>query len=117
MSIGMSYDEFWRDSPEIAKYYRKAAQLRADKENYVAWLQGLYIYEALCDVSPIFNPYAKSGTRPHPYPSKPHKDESKKTKKEVETEEKQKMEKLRKIMDAYATRVNKKHEEVSKDGR
>ena len=67
LSIGMSSDEFWRGDVFLAKAYRKAQRLREDMMNQQYWLQGMYFYEAICDASPIFNPYAKRGTKPHPY--------------------------------------------------
>ena len=45
-SYGMSYEEFW--------------------------IQGMYIYDALCKVSPILHAFSKSGTKPLPYPDKPY---------------------------------------------
>ena len=33
-------------------------------------MQGLYIYEALCDVAPILHAFAKPGTKPLPYSEK-----------------------------------------------
>ena len=35
-------------------------------------MQGMYIYEALCDVSPVLHAFAKAGTKPRPYPEKPY---------------------------------------------
>ena len=32
----------------------------------------MYIYEALCDVSPVLHAFAKSGTKPNPYPDRPY---------------------------------------------
>ena len=37
------------------------------RRNYAAWLQGAYIYDALCAVSPILHAFAKGGTKPIPY--------------------------------------------------
>lgn len=64
--------------------YRKAYQLKQEQENRFAWLQGMYIYEALCDVSPVLHAFAKSGTRAHQYSDKPYEFEKpKKTKEET----------------------------------
>ena len=32
----------------------------------------MYIYDALCKVSPILHAFSKSGTKPLPYPDKPY---------------------------------------------
>ena len=72
LSIGMTAEQFWEGSPDLVKYYRKAEELRNEKRNEELWLQGMYIYEALCDASPIFQSFAKRGTKAHPYTSKPY---------------------------------------------
>ena len=35
------------------------------------WMQGLYVYNAICSVSPVLHAFAKSGTNPKPYMSEP----------------------------------------------
>ena len=72
MSIGMTYDEFWNRDVSLVGTYRKAAELRDRRRNQELWLQGMYIYEALCDVAPIFHAFAKKGTKPRPYPEHPY---------------------------------------------
>lgn len=72
MSIGMSYDEFWNQDVALVGVYRKADELRQRRQNQMAWLQGMYIYQALCDVSPIFHAFAKKGTKPQPYVEEPY---------------------------------------------
>lgn len=73
MSIGMSRDEFWNGDVSAVKDYRKANELRDKRRNYEFWLQGMYIYEALCDASPLFRFSMKKGTvRPEPYCKEPY---------------------------------------------
>jgi len=109
----MSADEFWRGDVWLAKDYREADKLRLDRVNTELWLQGMYIYEAVCDASPIFNPYAKRNTKPHPYPAEPYRLHPPSAKEE-KTEEQKQMEKMRKMMDAFATKVNgSKRKEVN----
>lgn len=67
----MSLDEFWHGEPHDAVYYRKAAELKSKQVNETAWINGLYIYIAICKASPLFNPFAKAGTKPAPYLGKP----------------------------------------------
>ena len=71
MGYGMSYDEFWYDDPFKAKFQRKAHEIQIRKKDEEFWMQGMYIYEALCDVSPILHAFSKSGTKPLPYSDKP----------------------------------------------
>lgn len=116
LSIGMSATEFWKGDVFLAKAYRQADKMREDRLNQQLWLQGMYIYEAICDASPVFNPYAKRGTKPHPYPTQPYAIHAP-TKKEQENKEKEQMEKMKKAMDMFATKTNsrlKQKQEVSK---
>lgn len=70
MSVGMSYDEFWYEEPERAKFYRKAYELKKKQLNEQLYLQGMYFYDALCDVAPALVP--KKGAKALPYPSEPY---------------------------------------------
>ena len=72
LSIGMTPEQYWDGDCTLTKYYRKAEEIRNEKRNQELWLQGMYIYEALCDVSPIMNGFAKKGTKPHPYSDRPY---------------------------------------------
>lgn len=72
LSIGMTYDQYWNDDCTLTKYYRKAHEIKNARKNQELWLQGMYIYDALCKVSPILHAFAKSGTKPEPYPTKPY---------------------------------------------
>ena len=47
LAIGMSYAEYWEGDPKLTQYYRKAYQIKQDEINYIAWLQGLYEYDAV----------------------------------------------------------------------
>lgn len=95
ISIGMTYEQFWYGDLEIAKSYLEAYRMKekreAEKMQWMMWNQGVYVYEALCDVSPILHAFSKKGTKPLPYPSKPYgldKEEKKEgpTKQEIENE-------------------------------
>ncbi len=75
MSIGMTYEQFWNDDVTIAQYYLQSFKIKEKRENekikWTIWEQGLYIYEAICDVSPILRAFSKA-TKPLPYPEKPY---------------------------------------------
>ena len=47
LAIGMSYAEYWEGDPKLAQYYREAYQIKQDEINNNAWLQGMYIYDAV----------------------------------------------------------------------
>lgn len=71
LSIGMTPDEYWNGDCTLTEAYREAYRLRQEQENRKLWLQGFYIYEALCDVSPLLHAFAKPGTTPHEYRTEP----------------------------------------------
>lgn len=88
MSYGMSYNDFWFGSPYMTKFYKEAHDIVAKKQDENNWMMGVYVYEALCDVSPILHAFSKRGTKPLPYRDKPLRyDESRdKTEEEKERE-------------------------------
>ena len=47
LAIGMSYAEYWEGDPKLAQYYRKAYHIKQDEFNHNAWLQGMYVYDAV----------------------------------------------------------------------
>ena len=76
MVYGMTYDEFWHGDVYRALFYKKAYNKKIEIQNelndYNFWLQGMYVYEAICDASPIFHSFAKKGTKPLPYSNEPY---------------------------------------------
>ena len=80
----MSYEEYWEKECTLVKSYREAYKLKQKQLNQSAWLQGMYFYEALCDVSPILHAFAKNGTKPNKYSQKPYEFEVAQTEEEKE---------------------------------
>ena len=68
----MTYEQFWDGDCTLVRYYREAQKIRDQRTNQQLWLQGMYVYEAICDASPILHDFAKKGTKAHPYPSEPY---------------------------------------------
>lgn len=87
LSIGMTYDQYWNDDPELTKFYLQAYKLQRSRRNEELWRQGAYIYNAICAASPIFHPFAPRGTTAQPYLSEPFP----LTKQEAEEQERRKM--------------------------
>ena len=110
LSIGMSPEQYWDSDSTLVKYYRKAEELRNEKRNQELWLQGMYIYEALCDVSPVLHAFAKKGTKPSPYSTKPYPLNKKQVEKEEEVKQRKLAEKGKKFMEAMVASINKKFE-------
>lgn len=67
----MTCEQYWHGDVLLVRAYRKAYEYRLKQQNFDAWLQGIYIYRALCDVSPILHAFAKNGTKPNAYLSEP----------------------------------------------
>ena len=119
LSIGMTYDQYWNDDCCLTKYYRKANELSKARKNQELWLQGMYIYEALCCVSPVLHAFAKSGTKPQPYPDKPYAISDKEIKECKETIEKENRKKAMAVFMAWSSQLNvpsnTEREEVNAD--
>lgn len=116
MSYGMTYDQFWYEPAWLVKFYREAFKLKLKHEDTFMWKQGMYIYEALCDVSPILHAFSKKGAKPLQYRSKPmsDSDETVKTEKEKEQEKKNEQLKAQIFFNNWA-RATAKHFDNQKD--
>lgn len=66
---GMTYDEFWRDDPMLALYYREAWIERRKAENHRDWLLGAYYYNAIATA--LGNAFKKKGSKAEPYLEEP----------------------------------------------
>lgn len=95
MSYGMSFNEYWHEDAYLVKFYRESYKLRMKHDDVFMWKQGMYIYEALCDVSPILHAFSKKGAKPLQYRSKPMSDEDDNLKSEAEKEIQAKNEQLK----------------------
>ena len=111
LSIGMTYDQFWNDDPMLAKYYREAEEIRNERKNQELWLQGMYIYEALCDVAPIMNGFAKRGTKAKEYSNRPYPITEKQRLRDAEEKEKLNALKAKRFMEALMSSTNAKFKE------
>lgn len=112
LSIGMTVDQFWNDDPMLTKYYRKADGLKIDRKNQELWLQGLYVYEALCDVAPLLHAMAKKSTKALPYPEKPYSLTERQRKLEQEEQERKVADKGKMFMEMMMRQSNKKYDET-----
>ena len=110
LSIGMTYEQYWNGDCTLPKYYRKADEIRNERRNEEFWLQGMYIYEALCDVSPILHAFAKKGTKPQPYSEKPYSLTEAQVKRAEEEKARRIAEKGKRFMNAVMLSNNKRFE-------
>jgi len=98
MSYGMSFNEFWHGDAYLCKFYRDAYKLKMKYDDVFTWKQGMYIYEALCDVSPILHAFSKKGAKPLQYRSRPMSDEIKEDKTDKEKEIESENERLKAVI-------------------
>lgn len=109
MSIGMTYDEFWNEDVSRVEVYRKVSELRDRRKNQELWLQGMYIYEALCDASPLFRFSMKSGrVKPEPYVKEPYPVTAAEAREREERAARAKEERLKAEFALFAEQMRKK---------
>ena len=109
MSIGMTWKEFWYGDVKLTEYYRKAHELKNKHTNEAAWLQGLYVYEALCDASPLFNAsFSSKPVKARPYVKEPYPFTEIENKQREERERKKKEEKMQAEFAAFVENMRKR---------
>lgn len=116
LSIGMTYEQFWYQNCDLVKAYRKAEELRQRRRNQELWLQGRYIYDALCAVSPVLHAFAKNGTQPQPYLEKPYPSDKEESKAREQEQMENQAEAFRQYVEAFNT-MRHKRKEVVTDGK
>ena len=67
--MGMSYEQYWEQSPYLTVAYRKAYRIKRETENEQAWLQGLYVFDAFAVV--LANVFSKRGAKKQKYIERP----------------------------------------------
>lgn len=112
LAIGMTYELYWEGDPQLAKDYRKADELRRQRVNEDQWWQGMYIYNALCCVAPIFHDLAKKGTKAHPYPDAPYAINKKQKELQEETKERKNAEAGKRYMEGFMAKFNTRFEKT-----
>lgn len=110
LAMGMTNEQYWEQDCALVIPYRKAYRIKQEEANRLAWLQGMYFFEALCDVSPIMHAFAKSGTTVRPYPEKPYEFKTERDVKRAERNQ-QKIDNAVAFMHNLAARFNKSRQE------
>lgn len=103
----MSYDDYWNGPAELTRYYYRAYEIKRDRKNEELWLQGMYIYEALCNVSPLMNALAKDH-KPIRYPEKPYPITKEEIAKREEEKQEESMDSGINYMETFKNAFNKK---------
>ena len=77
----MSYAEYWEGDATLTRYFRKAYKIKQEEANNNAWLQGLYVYDAISTA--LHNALRDKKTHTRDYAKQPY-DLFKKEKTEAE---------------------------------
>jgi hypothetical protein len=104
LSIGMTYEQFWCDRPELVIAYRRADEIHKRRVNEELWLAGIYTAEALA--STVGNMFSKGNK--NKYPSEPLPITRDEAEERREREQRAKMERIRATFTARALMVNAK---------
>lgn len=118
LTIGMSSDEYWEGDCQLVRAYRKADELKRQRQNEMLWLQGMYVYEAILDAAPTMNAFKPQ--KPRPYSSEPYPITKQQSEDRVERRDKAAYEQGKAKIMAWMQHVNaqkKAREEVSSNGR
>ena len=109
----MSYEQFWDGDVKAHRAYREAEKIRITRKNQDAWLQGAYIYEALCASSSLFRGMKPS--RPSEYRKEPYDIFDEDRKKREQAEAREKYNRMREKVAAFAKAFNEKRHESGVD--
>ncbi len=74
LAIGMSSAEYWSSDPSLVRYFRKAYNLKQEEINNNAWLQGMYIYDAVSTA--LHNALRGKNTKAREYAKRPYEFEN-----------------------------------------
>lgn len=110
LAIGMSEEQYWDRDSTLVVSYRKAEEIRSNRKNQELWLQGVYVYDALCRVSPLLHAFAKRGVKAAPYPAEPYAISEKQAELVQEEKAKKTFDKGKKMMESFMARHNQKYE-------
>lgn len=102
MAMGMTYDQFWDGEVTAHKCFREAKKIRIAEQNQMAWLQGMYVYEAIADLAPALKAFAKGNVKP--YAKEPYDLFEAERKARAEREERERYERIKAKVAAFAAR-------------
>jgi len=107
--VGMTEGQYWNGDATLTKKYRKVYEYKKAERNQELWMQGLYIYEALLDVSPMFRDFVKK-PHPLPYPDRPYATTKEEEEERAKSKEQAEMESLMEQVRAWKKRISEKRE-------
>ena len=98
--MGMTYEQFWDGDVYAHKAFRQTKKLKLAERNRFAWLQGMYVYEAIIDVAPYLRAFSKA--KPRLYPSEPYDLTKEEADARKEREERERYEHIKERVAAFA---------------
>lgn len=102
LAVGMTYEQFWYDPPELVIAFRRADEIKKRRVNEELWLAGIYTAEALA--STVGNMFSKGSK--YQYPSEPKPITINEAKERQEREQKARMEQIKARFTARALSLN-----------
>lgn len=115
LAYGMTYEQYWDGPAELVKYYRKLHALRAAQRNQELWVQGRYVYDAICAAAPILNPLSKE-TTPREYIKEPYPLTAKEAAARRKREEEEAAQRMKDYMLQKMAAINNARQEARDDG-
>ena len=84
----MTYEQYWYDDPLMVRVFYEADKLKQSKEDYMAWLTGVYIKNAL--EATVGNMFKDKNSDPFNYPAQPYSFDEKSKAEQSAQEDKEK---------------------------
>lgn len=106
MAKGMTPEQFWDGDYEYAKYYSKFFDMKRELQNELAWIQGMYIYDAVM--------HAIHG-RKTKYPAEPYSLKTEVSKRREEAKQEQNERKVVDYMMTFTEQFNKRFAQKQKE--
>ena len=101
----MTEAQYWDGTATLTRDYRRADEIMQKRRNQEAWLQGMYVYEAILDCAPLLHAFAKH-PKAQPYSSEPYPITPADRRERAEREKKKRMDRARTRLSQWAAQVN-----------
>lgn len=111
LSMGMSYEEYWRGPAWLARAYREAFEIRRRREEWSRWRQGAYVYHVVMCAAPVIKPFVKDA-KPGKYPDEPWPVSEEEARKQQERRDRENYEAYLARMNAQSEREMKRRREA-----
>lgn len=108
MTVGVPCHEFWHGDPATFRYYEEVHKQEQRHENFLLWLQGRYVYEAVGALIPALHPFSKD-PKPFPYLSEPFPLTEEDRAEKEERERREKYERMKAYVNRWANETNAKN--------